>query len=241
MAPFLFYAGYNGTPLARRGRSSWRAPKVAWGVTRGDCVLLDVLQSGAVAEERYVEDEQATSESLEGLDLGFWEFRGCEFRNCRLCGTKLAKASFYGCTFTACDLSGADLTSAFLKSCKLDGCKLEGANLGKAILRQTKLKDCACRYVACAESKWEGCTLDGCDLRESFFDGAKFQQRTKFQNCNLQKADLFRTKLAGMDLSACDIAGIALGPDRAEIRNAVIGIDQAADVAMLLGVKIRLD
>lgn len=201
--------------------------------------LLEAIERARSNDDPYLEDMHVAGETLEpGTDLGFFEFHGIELEQCSLVGINLAKASFYDCTLIGCDLSNANLTEAFLTRTRLVACKLTGASLNKAILRSIRLIGCQCRYLNAGEAKLEGTVLEDCDLRESFLSELRLQKRSRLERCSLVRADLFRTVLKGVDLSTCDITGIAVSDTRAELRGALISTEQAVDVAALLGVRI---
>ena len=58
-----------------------------------------------------------------------------------------------------------------------------------------------------------------------------------FRRADLTGADFFQTSLRGVDLSTCEIRGLTLSQDHQELRGAVLALEQAPDVAALLGVK----
>jgi uncharacterized protein YjbI with pentapeptide repeats len=74
--------------------------------------------------------------------------------------------------------------------------------------------------------------LDHCVLRELH------ARKASFDECDLTRADLFRTPLRGVDLSSCNIAGISVSDTREELRGLVIGVEQAQDVVGMLGVRM---
>ena len=63
-------------------------------------------------------------------------------------------------------------------------------------------------------------------------------KRLRLEGCDLTRAELFGTKLAGVDLSSCEIAALRVSDTFRELRGAKVGIDQAPDLIGLLGVKL---
>lgn len=53
------------------------------------------------------------------------------------------------------------------------------------------------------------------------------------------RTELFRTSLKGIDLSNCDISGIIISDLFSELRGAEVSYEQAAELARLLGIKIK--
>lgn len=198
----------------------------------------EALARAAREGDPYVEGLLAQGESIgEGRDLSFYEFHATELERCSLVRANLSKASFYDCILTSCDLSNAILSEAFLSRTRLVGCKLEGAQLNGAILRSASLVDCQCRYLNLGEAKLEGSTLRRCDLHEAFLSQVQLRRKSRLDECDLTKADLFRTTLSGIDLSSCNVEGIGLSADRSELRGAIVSIEQAPELAALLGVR----
>lgn len=91
-------------------------------------------------------------------------------------------------------------------------------------------------------ANWNGSLLDDVQLKDCDFSDAGLAEmklkRTQWQHCCLQKADLFRTALKGVDLSSCDIADIQLSENAAEIRGLRVSAQQAVALARRLGVII---
>ncbi len=200
--------------------------------------LTDELQRARDAGDPYVEGLVASGESLgEGIDLSYYEFHGVELDHCSLVRVNLAKASFYDCTLTQCDFSNAVLSEAFFSRTRLVGCKLEGAQLNGAILRSSRFVDCMCRYLNLGEAKLEGAVLERCDLREAFLSEVRLRRKTKLQDCDFTRADFFRASLRGVDISSCTLTGIGVSTDRSELRGAVVSVEQAPELAALLGVR----
>ena len=63
-------------------------------------------------------------------------------------------------------------------------------------------------------------------------------KRVRWDACDLTRIDVFGTPLAGIDVSGCAFAAPVLSGDFHELRGAVVSVEQALDVARLLGVRI---
>ena len=59
------------------------------------------------------------------------------------------------------------------------------------------------------------------------------------ERCRLTGANLFRTSLGGLDLSSCQLEGLILSERGDELRGAVVGLAQAAQLAKRLGIIIK--
>lgn len=201
--------------------------------------LIRAFERARDADDLYVEGVRAVGETIDQLfDLTFYELHGLELEHCSFVGTSMAKVSLYDCTLVGCDLSNANLDQAYFARTRLVDCKLEGAQMHKVFFRSTRLKDCMCRYVNLGEAKIEGSSLVGCDLRESFANEVRFARASRLEHCNLERADLFGTRLRDMDVSTCNIAGIMVGDNHLELRGMRISPHQAVDLVGLLGVKV---
>lgn len=58
------------------------------------------------------------------------------------------------------------------------------------------------------------------------------------EQTDLTGAELFRTPLAGVDLTTCTLDGIVLSETCAELKGATIHASQAAVVARILGITV---
>ena len=61
-------------------------------------------------------------------------------------------------------------------------------------------------------------------------------KQTGFQRCDLSRAELNDTKLAGLDLSSCEIGGIMVKPQ--DLSGLSVNRDQAVVFASLLGLNV---
>ena len=202
--------------------------------------LRDAIQASLRAADPYLDGGQYEGQEVgDDLDLSFFELHGVELTSCSLAGVNMQKASFYDCTLVGCDLSNANLDGAYFARTRFKDCKLEGTRLTKAFMKTCTLQGCQCRYMNLGESKLEEVMLNRCDLREAFLSDVRLRKGFRLEECDLTRADLFRTKLRGIDLSTCEIAGLTLGEDRSELRGAIISVEQAQDVAVMLGLRIK--
>ena len=63
-------------------------------------------------------------------------------------------------------------------------------------------------------------------------------KRLRLEDCDLTRAEAFRTRLSGVDLSSCIITTLRVSDTFAELRGAKLGIDQAPEIMALLGIKL---
>ena len=204
--------------------------------------LVDAVRRALDADDPYLEGLHFEHETVdEALDVPFFELHGIEFDHCSFVGTNFAKTSFYDCTLTECDFSNAGLDETYFARTRLVGCKLAGATLNKAFMRSTRRISCMLRYANLGEATLEGTTFVDCDKREAFLNEMRLRKASRFERCNLTRADFFRTSLKGIDLSTCEIAGIGVSDTHSELVGALIAADQAVDLVGMLGVKVLQD
>lgn len=205
-------------------------PELPAGLTDGDLQAL-LLQADA-------DDEPLSGFSLSGTceeDFYKTEIRFCRFDRCRLSG-RLDRCYFRDCVFDSCDLSNVDFSGSTLRRVVFKGCKLLGAKLPEVRMDQVRFTDCHMRLAnltLCVVKAvgFEGCNLDGAVLQEMTHTGLYFK------NCQLTGASLFRTPLAGQDLTTDEITGIQVSLP--ELKGAVVTPYQACELAGLLGLIVK--
>ena len=194
----------------------------------------------AIAEsDGDVRGREFVGEDLSGESLGHVEFEDCTFNGCILASAHLERPSFERCTLTGCDLGNIAGNTGFWRDSRAFECRLVGADLHKSVLVRTRFTGCNLSYVGLAESKLERVSFTNCDPREASLSQLRLRSRLLLEGCDLTRAELFQTRLAGVDLTSCNIAGIRMSDTFRELRDATVGIDQLPDLAGLLGVKLR--
>ena len=88
------------------------------------------------------------------------------------------------------------------------------------------------------ETLWDDASIQNANMSNAFMPESKFK-RFSVVNTNLEKVDFFKTFLKGIDVSTCNIAGITVSENFNEIKGIKIDALQAADIAQLVGVKIK--
>lgn len=176
-----------------------------------------------------------SQENAEGLDGSGLDFRDCRFQSCRLRNCDFTGAAFYGCTFTGCLLENCRLSATYWKDCRLSGCKWDGADLRRSRWKDSVLEETLLRYVNFSGGVWERISVKECDFTESTLSEMRLK-KAAMEKTDLTGAELFRTSLAGMDLTACTLDRIVLSETCRELKGAVINAAQAAVVARILGI-----
>ena len=192
----------------------------------------------ARSEDEEIRDKIYQREVIISADCAGMDFQSVRFDGCRFIDCDLSKTSFYECKFKHCDLSNCKMPDSYWKDCEIEGCKCKGIDLTNSTFKQSAFKDNSFVYGLFSESTFEGSILSGCDLSNALFSQVTLR-RTRFSGCRLTRAELFKTSLKGIDLSDCEISGIALSDTFYELRGAEVSYDQAAELAALLGIKIK--
>ena len=190
-------------------------------------------------ENEEIKDKTYEREVITAADCYSMDFQTVTFDGCRFIECDLSKASFYECKFLHCDLSNCKLPDSYWKDCEMADCKCKGIDLTNSSFKQTTLKNNSFVYGLFSECTFEGSRLSSCDLSNALFSQVALRRTTIFSECRLTRAELFKTSLKGIDLSDCDISSIALSDTFYELRGAEVSYDQAAELAALLGVKIK--
>ena len=187
----------------------------------------DLLSGGDFSQETAAELD------ISGLDLRDCRFRSCRFRDCDFSG-----AAFYSCTFTDCLMEGCRLSASYWKDCRLSGGKWDGADLRRSRWKDLSLEGALFRYVNFTSGVWERVSVRDCDFTESAMSEMQLK-KVVLERDDLTGAELFRTGLAGMDLTSCTLDRIVLSETCRELKGAVISAAQAAVVARILGIRVE--
>ncbi len=165
-----------------------------------------------------------------GVDLaeqdqrGAW-FSDCTFRKVRFNVSTHLDAAFLNCTFVDCSFFDATFTNCKLvgsmfERCRFGPTKIDGGDwslvgLPGADLRQVEFRGVALREADLTAARLDGAIVRDVDLRDALLHGISCQG----------------TDLRGSDLSALD-------PINAEIKDALIDVEQAMVIATALGLRI---
>ena len=199
--------------------------------------ILDDIEN-ARKENDEIKGRNYEREIINSADFSMIDFQSVTFEGCRFIECDLSKASFYNCKFLHCDLSNCKLPDSYWKECEMSDCNCKGINLTKGTFKQTILKNNTLIYGLLSECTFDSCSVLTCNLSNALFSQVTLRH-TKFSECRFICAEMFKTSLRGIDLSDCDISGIALSDTLYELRGAEVSYDQAVDLIGLLGIKVK--
>ena len=163
-----------------------------------------------------------------GTDFSLLEMAESRVRDCRFAGCDFSRALFSDVAFSGCDFSNADFSEANFTRCTFSSCKFTGANLFEAVLRRVEAGDSTFAYASLAKARLEDFAARATDCSHADIAEARFAG-TSF----------FRTSLAGVDLTACQLADIVLSDAMGELSGCTMDLYQAAGIAQRLGVVVK--
>lgn len=189
--------------------------------------------SGLDWENRQIVDEEhaqvslidvdCTESTMENTTFSECYFRGVKFNCARVTNSAFINCTFAQCTFFETHFTDCKLMGSVFERCTYDLMRVDGGNWSHVSLSGADLGRAELRNVR---------------LQEADFTGAKFQ------NGVLCHADLSGALLRGADLTDCDLRGSdlsALEPGRTQLKGAIITVEQAVTLAMLLGLDVHTD
>ncbi|KRG84376.1 pentapeptide repeat family protein [Stenotrophomonas daejeonensis] len=206
-----------------------------------------------MAERKYGEQAPATETTIAGadwygrklfrekfqgvlfVDLDLTElenfgavFNECMFRRARFNASVHDEAAFVNCTFTSCNFFDSRFTACKFVGSMFNGCQFDHMNV--------------------IEGDWGFVGLPGADLRRASFSGTRLREAdltgARCQGSSICDVDLSGAWLHSVDFSGCDLRGTDLGaikPDSANLKGAIITIDQTIVIAEVLGLDVRLE
>lgn len=198
---------------------------------------LPALVEQARGEDDYLEDLRFSGEKWEGLDCSEMDFQRVSFQGCQFLRCDFTKASFYQCGLEGCLFLECRFGGVYWKELNMARCKAEGADLRKSHWKQCTVSDSIFRYANLSGGVWDRAAFTRCSFQDAFLTEMRLI-KPGLEQVDFTKADLFRTPLKGVDLSACTIGGITVSQSHEELKGAKINPGQAVDLVHLLGVKI---
>ncbi len=187
----------------------------------------------AVEDDEDVAERQFIQQTLENIEGGVLEFKGCCFDRCIFEQIEPSRMSFVDCIFTKCEMSNLAMNGAAMKRVHFADCHLTGLGLEKASLSDVGFENCMMDYLSISESKLDRVSFQNCRMRESLWVNNKLG-RVAFGDADVTQSEWSFTPLKGQDLSQCRIEGIRIAlPDLYGVR---LTADQLTALSGLLGV-----
>lgn len=210
-------------------------PEILPSLSVAEC-LDDAFYASLEAEEDIVNTHFA-GVTFKELSTKRITFSGCRFEKCIFVACESVRFDFADCAFSGCDLASMDFDGGVFHRVSFKACRAVGMHAADALLRNVTFEDCQMAYANFGLAKLFKVAKTCCDLSHASFGEAQFKH-VCWERCRLGGAELFGTRLRGMDLRSNEIDGIVLG-DRMELEGAVVTPQQACGLALLLGLKIE--
>lgn len=192
----------------------------------------------ARATEEAVADWRFCGLELSGGSLRDMRFERCEFSGCRFTGADLSRATFLDTVFKNCDFSAVRGESVYFCRCCWQGIKAMGAIFTDCRLVHMVLENCTLVGANLTGASIEQARFSGSDFSESYFSECRHKALTVNED-TFVKTSFFGTPLAGLDFTTSRFEGVTVSDSGAELRGAVVTVEQAADLARVLGVVVR--
>ena len=112
-----------------------------------------------------------------------------------------------------------------------------GANLCQGNFQEMILVECNLGYSNWDQGRWRNIFYQACDCERAFFSEGRMKN-VYWENCRLVGVHFFRTSLAGMDFTQCELGRITVSDTFAELHGARVTAMQALDLSRLLGIEI---
>ena len=107
-----------------------------------------------------------------------------------------------------------------------------------AVIKNTQFEGCDLHYASLDRARLTAAVLLRCDLSEASLTELRLRSLC-VRECRFVKTCFFKTALAGVDFSSCELTGPVVSSPPAELKGAVIAPEQAAGLIGLLGVRVK--
>lgn len=231
--------------MAQAGGRTRRAAGAGLGFAQvtpdlGEHVNGEVLLAALKTPDARVENTSVSSLELEGVSADGTAFENVVFRGCAFDRVNLSGCTFTDVVFSDCRFVGCDMGRSWLNRCDFRSCSAPGLTFLKGRLAGVSMTDSQMGYCDLSEATVDRLVACETSLVEANVYGTRLR-RVTLERCDLTRTTVFRSSLAGIDLSTCEIAGIRVSSDFHELRGATVSVEQAAQLVGLLGVKVKED
>ena len=181
----------------------------------------------ALEHDEAIEYKQYENEILADIAIENIEFESVVLTNCK----------FMNCN-NHCEFANCNFSEGYFKHVQWIDCKGDGADFSQSSFMNITIENGSYFCTNFTETLWDDASIQNANMSNAFMPESKFK-RFSVVNTNLEKVDFFKTSLKGIDVSTCNIAGITVSENFNEIKGIQIDALQAADIAQLVGVKIK--
>lgn len=172
-------------------------------------------------------------EEIERISFEKTVFEHCNFENVTFEGCSFDNVIFKNCSFVKCSFSGG-----IFSRCEFSCSRSMGGDFTSASFIDFTIKNSSFRYANFTSSRFERACIKDCDMRGTFLARCSLKS-TVFSETDFTEGEFYYTSLSGMDLTSCKIFGVRFSDGASELKGVTVDIYQAAELARLLGVKIK--
>lgn len=200
-------------------------------VTDMEAVLRRAVEEETDLSGLSFENGTAPEEALRIISI-----KECCFTGCRFNGGKGEQLYFLNVSFEGCDFSGAVFDRCMFRRVRFGNCKFAGTMFADTSFEQCSFGNSPGRLLSLSRARCKEVLFSGCDLSSASIQESKLS-KTGFEECRLRGTELLHTPLKGIDFTSDELEGVRVTiPD---LRGAVVTMEQACELAKLLGVEIR--
>ncbi|MFD1439838.1 pentapeptide repeat-containing protein [Lacticaseibacillus hegangensis] len=165
------------------------------------------------------------------------QLSGVTFVNCAFAQTDFRGGEWLDCTVKGSRFLTADFTGSVMYRCRFEGCQLMGADFTRSTWRDVTVQDCQATYLILAEAKLKNVQFVDTKLTESSFQAASIvKPGLKISGGDVTGADFSDAKLAQVNLAKTHFDSLLFTP--ALLQGLKINQFQAAVIAGSLGADI---
>ena len=199
------------------------------------------LEEPLTVYDELPDEDEITGGMFEGIDMDHLDLHGVEFRSCRFVRCTMRNCDLRGAGFTDvvfdhCDLAGARMERTALIRCEMTASRLTGADMIDAVLRYVTMSDCSADFLNFSSTKLDTVSVTGTSLKEASLTGVQMK-RVAMDGCTLDRAVFHQTPMKGMDMTGNRLHALTIG--FGDLRGMIVTQEQAAELALLLGLEIR--
>ncbi|MDO7905648.1 pentapeptide repeat-containing protein [Paenibacillus sp. JX-17] len=175
--------------------------------------------------------------TIEGHHVRKVLFQHMRFEQVTFTGA-LQLAEFSDVVFFQCDLSNADFSEVMMHRCRFEQCRMVGLDLTASTLRNIGLEMCSADYVSLRFANLKQILFRQSSLTQADFYHTEWT-KLSFEECNIDKAQMSGTRLAGIDLSSCQFYNLGVGLE--ELQGCIITAPQAILFSKIFGLVVKED
>ncbi|MDD3229449.1 MAG: pentapeptide repeat-containing protein [Oscillospiraceae bacterium] len=190
-------------------------------------------------EETPLSCEKFCKVSLKQVKLDQIDLRRSTFTDCTFSSCSLAQASFTDVTFAHCDFSNSILTDAFFDKCCFSSCRCIGTNFGGSVFKHFSADDSIFQYACLDRSRMTDIHFTHCDFTEASAAESVLRRLTA-KDCHFLHNNFFHTPLSGIDFSEGEFTSPIVSSPPSELKGITVNLIQAAGLAGLLGIHVKI-